>query len=87
MSLQRARPPFETAGVTSSVLSFTVFETRRQQVGTNFWFPAYSRSDETIDVAKSHVPIRVIVRWTDFTPAGAAPPAETPAAAKSPEPK
>ena len=77
----------ETGDVTSSVLPFTVFETYRQQVGKNFWFPAYSRSDETIEVAKNRVPIRVIVRWTNFTPAGAVPPAETPAAAKSPEPK
>ena len=75
----------ETGDVTSSALPFTVFETYRQQVGKNFWFPAYSRSDETIEVAKNHVPIRVIVRWTDFTPAGAAPPAETPATAKPPE--
>lgn len=75
----------ETGDVTSSVLPFTVFETYRQQVGKNFWFPAYSRSDETIEVGKEHVPIRVIVRWTDFTPAGSAPPADSPATTRPSE--
>ena len=37
----------ETGDVTASDLPFTVFETYRQQVGKNLWFPAYSRSDET----------------------------------------
>ena len=58
----------ETGDVTSSVLPFTVFETYRQQVGKNLWFPAYSRSDDIADVAGVKVPIRVIVRWSDFAP-------------------
>ena len=60
----------ETGDVTASDLPFTVFETYRQQVGKNFWFPAYSRSDETIP---SGVPIRMIVKWSDFTPQASAP--------------
>ena len=73
----------ETGDVMSSVLPFTVFETYRQQVGKSFWFPAYSRSDETIDAGKTRVPIRVIVRWTDFTPATGPPSADSPAAKPS----
>jgi len=63
----------ETGDVTSSVLPFSVFETYRQQIGKNLWFPSYSRSDETVEVAGARVPIRVVVRWTDFTNASDAP--------------
>jgi len=68
----------ETGDVTASDLPFTVFETYRQQVGKNLWFPAYSRSDETL---QSGVPIRVIVKWSDFTPQASAP-ADSPATAQ-----
>lgn len=77
----------ETGDVTSSVLPFSVFETYRQQIGKNLWFPAYSRSDETIDVGGVSVPIRAIVRWTDFTRDASAPAAGAPnAASPSPAP-
>jgi len=62
----------ELGDVTSSTLPFSVFETYRQQVGKNFWFPAYSRSDETTLAGDMRVPIRLIVKWTDFTPSGSA---------------
>jgi len=58
----------ETGDVTSPALPFTVFETYRQQVGKNLWFPAYSRSDENFEAGKASVPIRVIVKWTDYKP-------------------
>jgi hypothetical protein len=69
----------ETGDVTASDLPFTVFETYRQQVGKNLWFPAYSRSDETIESGDTRVPIRVIVKWTDFTPQASAPATDSPA--------
>jgi hypothetical protein len=72
----------ETGDVTSSALPFTVFETYRQQVGKNLWFPAYSRSDETIPSADGSVPLRVIVKWTDFTPQASAPATDSPAPGK-----
>ena len=68
----------ETGDVTVSVLPFTVFETYRQQVGKNLWFPAYSRSDGSVEGSDSRIPIRIIVRWTDFTPVGNAPTAISP---------
>ena len=77
----------ETGDVTASDLPFTVFETYRQQVGKNLWFPAYSRSDETIQSADGSVPIRVIVKWTDFAPLAGAPAADSPAMAKPPDNK
>jgi hypothetical protein len=77
----------ETGDVTSSALPFAVFETYRQQVGKNLWFPAYSRSDETIPQDKTTLPIRIIIRWTDYTPAGSAPPAVPPVGVEPPDSK
>lgn len=74
----------ETGDFTSPTLPFAVFETYRQQVGKNFWFPSYSRSDETIEVGGSSIPMRMTVRWTDFTPQAGAPPAGTPPVDKPP---
>lgn len=74
----------ETGDVTSPLLPFSVFETYRQQVGKNLWFPSYSRSDETIPADKTTLPVRIIIRWTDYTPAGA-PPAAPPGGAKPPD--
>lgn len=65
----------ELGDVKSSLLPFTVFETYRQQVGKNQWFPAYSRSDDTIPEGNTTVPIRIIIRWTDYTPLASALPA------------
>jgi hypothetical protein len=63
----------ETGDVTSSALPFSVFETYRQQVGKNLWFPAYSRSEDTADVAGVSVPIRATIRWSDFAPNASGP--------------
>ena len=68
----------ETGDVTAAVLPFAIFETYRQQVGKNLWFPAYSRSDGSMLAGDTRVPIRIVVRWTDFTPVGNAPPAIPP---------
>jgi len=72
----------ELGDVTASNLPFTVFETYRQQVGKNLWFPAYARSDDTIQAGDSRAPIRVIVKWTDFTPQASVPATDSPAMAK-----
>jgi hypothetical protein len=72
----------ELGDVTASDLPFTVFETYRQQVGKNLWFPAYSRSDETIQAGDTTMPIRIIVKWSDFTLQGSSPTADSPATAK-----
>jgi hypothetical protein len=77
----------ETGDFTSPTLPFAVFETYRQQVGKNYWFPSYSRSDETIEVGGTSVPMRMIVRWTDFTPLAGVPSAVTPSVDKTPPSK
>jgi hypothetical protein len=77
----------EIGDVTSSVLPFSVFETYRQQVGKNFWFPAYSRADETLLIGSASVPMRMTIRWTDFTPLAGRPPAAAPPVDKTPTSK
>jgi hypothetical protein len=77
----------ETGDVTASDLPFSVFETYRQQVGKDLWFPSYSRSDETIEAGDAHVPIRVIVKWSEFTPQASTPATDTPAVPKPPDSK
>jgi hypothetical protein len=74
----------ETGDVTSSDLPFTVFETYRQQVGKNLWFPAYSRSDETFQSGNESVSIRIIIKWTNFTPQASAPAEDSPATGTPP---
>jgi hypothetical protein len=77
----------ETGDVTASDLPFTVFENYRQQIGKNLWFPAYSRSDDTFQAGNDSVPIRVIVKWSDFTPQASAPATASPAMTEPPNNK
>lgn len=74
----------EIGDVTSSNLPFSVFETYRQEVGKNLWFPAYSRSDETFQSGNVNVPIRIIIKWTNFTPQTSAPATDSPATGNPP---
>jgi hypothetical protein len=65
-----------------SQLPFSLFETYRENVDGKYWFPSYSRSDDTLDLKGLQVPVRVVVKWTDFKPlagASAAPPPPAPA--------
>lgn len=79
----------EGGDVTVGKLPFTVFETYRQQVGQNYWFPAYARSDESIPSGDGSVSVRAIVKWTDFAPISSSPATDShaPAPAQSPESK
>jgi len=55
----------ELGDVKSPQLPFVTFETYRQPVGDN-WFPAYSRSDDQVTTKDAIIPIRLIIRWTDY---------------------
>ena len=55
----------ELGDVTSPKLPFTLFETYRQQVGDN-WFPVYSRSDDRVTTKDDVIPVRLIIKWTDY---------------------
>jgi len=74
-------------------LPFRMFETYRENVQGKYWFPDYARSDGVYKLKNRDVPIRVTIKWTNFTPfpLGGAPtnttaPSVPPPAAGSPPP-
>jgi hypothetical protein len=52
----------------SPQLPFTLFETYREFVDGKYWFPTYARSDETLHFKDHEVPVRMIIKWSDFKP-------------------
>jgi hypothetical protein len=60
---------------TPPMLPFTMYETYRENVDGKYWFPSYMRSDETIHLKDTNIPLRLVVKWTDFKPL---PPAASP---------
>jgi hypothetical protein len=64
--------------LTSRALPFTMFETYREFVDGKYWFPVYSRSDDTAVVDKTEIPVRIVIKYSDFKPLPAVPPASTP---------
>ena len=73
----------ETGDVKAGDLPFTLFETYRQDVGKKLWFPAYARSDETLEQGGARIPIRIIVKWSEFKPEGSSPASEAGPPAKT----
>src|SRR3989441_1850790 len=68
-------------------LPFSLFETYRENVDGKYWFPSYSRSDETLHQKGLEIPVRIVIKWTDFKPvpnAAQAPPPSTPASSPKP---
>ena len=74
----------ELGEVHSATLPFTLFETYRENVDGKYWFPNYERSDDTLHLKDVSVPVRLVIKWTDFKvlPAMAAPAAAPSATAK-----
>ncbi len=72
--------------VHSPTLPFTIFETYRENVDGKYWLPNYARSDDFVHLKDQNVPIRLIIKWTDFKqispPKPPAPPAAPAPAAK-----
>jgi len=74
----------ELGDVHVATMPFTTFETYRENVDGRYWFPNYERSDDTLHVKEGDIPVRLVIKWTDFKPlpdkvtsTGAAPPAAT----------
>ena len=68
-------------------LPFSLFETYREYVDGKYWFPNYSRSDATFNLKGEEIPVRIVIKWTDFKVVSGAPPAAAaPAPATSPKP-
>jgi hypothetical protein len=70
----------ELGEVRSATLPFTLFETYRENVDGRYWFPNYERSDDTLHLQDVSVPVRLVIKWTDFKVLPAAVPAAAPAA-------
>ena len=68
-------------------LPFSLFETYRENVDGKYWFPSYSRSDETLNLKGLEIPVRIVIKWTDFIPVPSALQAPSPSTpATSPKP-
>jgi hypothetical protein len=68
-------------------LPFGLFETYREYVDGKYWFPSYSRSDGTLNLKGQEIPVRIVIKWTDFKALSGAPPAPATATpAVSPKP-
>jgi hypothetical protein len=74
----------DTRGIAQ--LPFSLFETYRENVDGKYWFPNYLRSDDTLHSKDGDIPVRLVVKWSDFRPAGVAPkaPAATPVPGTAP---
>jgi len=65
-------------------LPFALFETYRENVDGKYWFPNYSRSDDTLDLKGLQIPVRLVIKWTDFKPLGGLAQAPSPAPETTP---
>jgi hypothetical protein len=79
----------ELGDVHSATMPFTLYETYRENVDGKYWFPNYERSDSSLTLKDSNVPLRLTVKWSDFkllsaTPA--APPSASPASDPAADP-
>ncbi|GAC1627635.1 MAG: hypothetical protein NVS9B13_24900 [Candidatus Acidiferrum sp.] len=70
----------------SPTLPFSIFETYRENVDGKYWIPNYMRSEDTLHLKDKDVPIRVIIKWTDFRPFADAAPAPANAPEAKPHP-
>lgn len=68
----------------SATMPFTIFETYRENVDGKLWLPNYMRSDDTLNLKDRNVPVRLVIKWTDYKPASAATPAAAPTAPQTP---
>jgi len=59
----------------SATMPFSIFETYRENVDGKYWIPNYMRSDGTLNLKDQNVPVRLVIKWTDYKPASAATPA------------
>ena len=63
----------------SPQLPFANFETYRENVEGKYWFPNYARSDDRLHYENGDVPIRVVIKWTEFKSLASAPASAPPA--------
>jgi hypothetical protein len=49
-------------------MPFTTYETYRENVDGKYWFPNYMRSDDMLHLRDANVPVRLVIKWTNFQP-------------------
>src|ERR1700682_335061 len=80
----------ETGDVRMPELPFTYFETYRENTAGKFWFPNYTRSDDSVHRQEHEIRTRLTIRWSDFKPlpgvAKTSPPSVGASAPSSPPP-
>jgi hypothetical protein len=72
----------ELGDVHVGTLPFSLFETYRENVDGKYWFPNYERSDDTLHLKDINVPLRLVIKWTNFK---ALPPPPAATAPQTPE--
>ncbi len=72
----------------SATMPFNIFETYRENVDGKYWLPNYMRSDDTLSLKDIHVPVRLVIKWTEYKAVSVAPGAApaAPAAPAKPTP-
>jgi hypothetical protein len=55
-------------------LPFSLYETYRENVDGKYWFPSYARSDDTLNLKGLEIPVRLVIKWTDFKSVPSVPP-------------
>jgi hypothetical protein len=69
-------------------LPFVNYETYRENVEGKYWFPNYARSDAYMHFKDTgDVPVRLVIKWTDFKPLTAGASASAPVGAEAAKPK
>jgi len=58
----------ELGDVHTAMLPFATFETYRENVDGKYWFPNYMRSEDTLHLKDTDVPMRLVIKWTEFKP-------------------
>ena len=76
----------ELGDVHTALLPFATFETYRENVDGKYWFPNYMRSEDTLHLKDTDVPMRLVIKWTEFKALPAAAPAPPAAPTQSPAP-
>jgi len=49
-------------------MPFTTYETYRENVDGKYWFPNYIRADGMLHLRDANVPVRLVIKWTNFQP-------------------
>jgi hypothetical protein len=57
---------------------FPKFTTWREQIDGKYWFPTFSSSDDTLHFVHQDIHIKEVLKFTDYKPAAALPPATHP---------